>query len=150
MYQEETESRKSRAGRDRPFCHPAPISLSNSSHPCHCHHTGLCANPAPLSTAVLQPPTLVCLPTSSGLSSNAAIPFMAFPYEPCYVKWYYLVPLSLLQNSRLLLCFAPYNQIHIYSCSLFVSHHYKVRPLRTEVFHSFTAAAQHLGLTDIP
>lgn len=71
-------------GGERPafLPHPAPISLSNSSHPCHCHHTGLCANPAPTRhPAVLHPPPhpRICLPTSSGLSSNAAIPFMAFP-----------------------------------------------------------------------
>lgn len=93
------ESRKSRRqGRLASLPHPPPVSLCNSSHSRPCHHTGLCANPAPTRHPALlhspPPNPRICLPTSSGLPSNAAIPFMAFPYRPRYVKWYYLVPFA--------------------------------------------------------
>ena len=103
MHQEEMESSKSRAGRDWPFCHTHPTPhFSNSSHSCHCRHAGLCANPAPtrhplgtlLFSATPPPPRQDLPPHFFRLSSNAAIPFTAFPYRPRYVKWYYLVPFA--------------------------------------------------------
>lgn len=49
--------RKSRAGRDRPFCHTQPPSLSLTALIHATAVTGLCANPAPTRhPAVLHPP----------------------------------------------------------------------------------------------
>lgn len=103
------ESRKSRAGRDWPFCHTHPPSLSLTAL-IHATAVILASVPTqhPLDTLLFsippRPHPRICLPTSSGLSSNAAIPFMAFPYRPRYVKWYYLVPFACCKTPDF--CFA--------------------------------------------
>ena len=82
-------------GGDWPFCHThPPLSVTALTH---ATAITLASVPTqhPLGTLLFSipfPNPRICLPTSSGLPSNAAIPFMAFPYRPHYVKWYYLVP----------------------------------------------------------
>ena len=77
--------------------HPPPISLTALIH---ATAVTLASVPTqhPLGTLLFSatpPPPRQDLPSHFfRLSSNAAIPFTAFPYRPRYVKWYYLVPFA--------------------------------------------------------
>jgi len=121
--------------------HPPPTSLTALIH---ATAVTLASVPTqhPLGTLLFSTPhPRICLPTSSGLSSNAAIPSMAFPYRPCYVKWYYLVPFACCKTPYF--CFTlPHTIRFTFRYLLTVCLPPLQRPLRTEVFHSFTAAAQ--------
>ena len=97
---------------------PTP-HFSNSSHSCHCRHTGLCANPAPT-----RHPAVLRNPPSPPPGSAFALlqtflkccnSLYGLPLQTTLCKMVLPSTFRLLQNSLLLLYFAPHNQIHISS-----------------------------------
>ena len=92
---------------------PAP-HFSNSSHSCHCRHTGLCANPAPTRhPAVLHPPPEDLPPHFFRTFLKCCNSLYGLPLQTMLCKMVLPSTFRLLQNSLLLLYFAPHNQIHI-------------------------------------
>lgn len=109
------ESRKSRAGRDRPFCHTQPPSLSLTAL-IHATAVTLASVPTqhPLDTLLFSiPPPQDLPPHFFRTFLKRCNSLYGLPLQTTLCKMVLPSTFRLLQNSRLLLCFAPYNQIHI-------------------------------------